>query len=120
MIIPRKMPITLKRLRQIENQRIGNRYKEWKMAVLIRDDHKCQWPNCGKTNDLEVHHIRRYSTSPHIRYAVFNGITLCEDHHKFIYNRETMYEIFFFKIVAAITKKKEEEQKKKQQDENRN
>lgn len=114
MIIPRKVPITLKRLRQIENQRIGNKYKNWKDAVLARDGHKCQWPNCNRSENLEVHHIRKYNTAVHLRHAVFNGITLCDMHHKFIFNRETMYEVFFFKIVAAITKKYEEEKKNKQ------
>lgn len=100
MIIPHTKPITEKRFRQLQTKRISKQYKEWRNAVLERDGHKCQWPGCNCTSNLEVHHIRRYSENNHLRHEKFNGITLCEVHHKKIFGQEHLYEIFFFQLVT--------------------
>jgi 5-methylcytosine-specific restriction endonuclease McrA len=64
-------------------------YKQWRSAVLVRDQHKCR--GCGKEGDeharkgshrqLHVHHIRDFRKHPELRYDVGNGITLCAACH---------------------------------------
>jgi len=100
-MIPKIGPIRMKRLEQFKRDSSSEKYKNWKKAVLDRDKGKCQYPACSCTKDLEIHHIRRYANNPHLRYEVFNGITLCDKHHKGIYGREEFFELTFFKIVQA-------------------
>lgn len=64
----------------------GTEYKEWRKAVLKRDNNKCRM--CGSKKKLEVHHIRPYGTHPELRLAASNGITLCREHHQSLSGRE--------------------------------
>lgn len=62
-------------------------YKEWRTAVFIRDDFRCQI--CGKVGGtLNAHHIKSFSEYPNLRYVVSNGVTLCEECHKDIHRRK--------------------------------
>lgn len=45
-----------------------------------RDNFTCQF--CGKKESLEIHHIKRYSLYPELRYEMTNVITLCADCHR--------------------------------------
>lgn len=72
-----------------ENARIrhSDAYKEWRLMVFGRDNYTCQL--CLERGGyLNAHHIRRFSDYPELRFAVFNGITLCEECHNKVKNRE--------------------------------
>lgn len=104
-MIPRFKPIRLKRLKQIEKDRGSNKTKKWRDAVLKRDDNRCQFPGCNQKDNLQIHHIRRYADAAHLRYEVFNGITLCEKCHRRITGNEGAYEFMFLQITIAKAKK---------------
>lgn len=75
-------------------------YKKFRQKIKQLDQHKCQWPGCGATKKLQVHHIKKWSEYPGLRFHEFNGITLCKTHHQFIKNNEDHYAEMFFKIVS--------------------
>ena len=57
------------------------KYKEWRMAVFMRDSFTCQ--SCGiKGVLLEAHHIKEWAYYPKLRYIIDNGVTLCQECHK--------------------------------------
>lgn len=75
-------------------------YRKWRENVLSRDDYTCKL--CGKTHKdtiLNVHHIVRYSDSKKLRTDVNNGITLCYECHKKIFNKEKEFEEYFRKLI---------------------
>lgn len=74
-------------------------YKKWRKDVIERDNHCCQWPMCSKKTRLEVHHIKKWSEFPLLRYNIQNGITLCREHHKSIKNKEADFENLFTTIL---------------------
>ncbi len=90
---------TPKRLRQLERNVGSMKYRVWRAKVLERDDNTCQWSGCTQKEGLEIHHIKRWANNLHLRYNVFNGITLCKEHHQSIFNREATYEVVFLKTV---------------------
>lgn len=57
------------------------KYKEWRMAVFLRDSFVCQFCNVRGV-PLEAHHIKEWAYYPKLRYEVDNGITLCVECHK--------------------------------------
>lgn len=69
-------------------------YREWRIKVFMKDNWTCQ--NCGiknhlglgKTIRLNAHHIKSWKLYPELRYAVDNGITLCEDCHDLLRRRK--------------------------------
>lgn len=80
--------------KRIENglYRNSQKYKEWRISVLKRDNYICQ--NCEKeTEDLVVHHIQEFSKNKEIRFDIINGITLCKLCHKKIHSRENQKEL---------------------------
>lgn len=79
-------------------------YTEFRKEVLKRDCRCCQWPKCGATRRLHVHHIRTWSEHPNLRYIVSNGITLCKTHHDSIWGKEEQHERLFASIVGRTTK----------------
>ena len=74
-------------------------YKEFRKQVLRRDNYFCQWPNCGSTRNLCVHHIRTWADHPNLRFNVSNGITLCKNCHNRIWSLEESFERLFNQIV---------------------
>jgi 5-methylcytosine-specific restriction endonuclease McrA len=59
-------------------------YREWKKAVIKRDNYQCQ--SCGKRGGkLHGHHIKDFSAYPELRLEVSNGITLCKPCHDAIH-----------------------------------
>lgn len=62
------------------------KYIEWRSLVYQRDNWACQ--NCGKVgHNLNAHHIKEFYKFPKLRFAVSNGITLCEDCHKKVHEK---------------------------------
>jgi 5-methylcytosine-specific restriction endonuclease McrA len=55
-------------------------YRDWRKAVYERDDYTCVLCNV-RGGSLHAHHLNCFASFPEQRYDVFNGVTLCEDHH---------------------------------------
>lgn len=56
------------------------RSKEWAKAVKNRDGWTCR--ECGATDGLHAHHIKRWRDYPELRYELSNGLTLCHPCHE--------------------------------------
>jgi|10_taG_2_1085330.scaffolds.fasta_scaffold06127_5 5-methylcytosine-specific restriction endonuclease McrA len=82
-----------------QNRRQDPTYIKWRNDVKDRDDHCCQWPNCGSKRRIQVHHIKTWAAHPGLRFVMANGITLCERCHESIKGKEVHYEAFFLKIL---------------------
>lgn len=54
-------------------------YRRWRSAVLERDE--CRCVKCGRTDDIEVHHIADWVNHIDKRYDIANGATLCRECH---------------------------------------
>jgi hypothetical protein len=55
-------------------------YRLWREAVFTRDNWTCQ--KCYKVGGkLHSHHIKSFSNFTKLRFAIDNGITLCEECH---------------------------------------
>ena len=67
-------------------KRITWKYRSWRTGVLKRDNYTCT--KCGKTSNLEVHHIKRFADYKELRHDIDNGITLCEKCHKELHRKE--------------------------------
>lgn len=55
-------------------------YREWRVAVLKRDNYTCIM--CGEAEDLEADHIKPFALFPELRLDINNGRTLCVECHK--------------------------------------
>ena len=64
--------------------RKSREYRLWRSAVLIRDNHCCQYEGCGIKTNI-VHHIKPAAEFPELRIIESNGMTICYDHHKLIH-----------------------------------
>ena len=99
MFFPLIKHTTTKRLKQLERNVGSMKYRIWRQGVLERDKEQCQWAGCSQKEDLEIHHIKRWAGNLHLRYNLFNGITLCKEHHRSIFGREATYEVVFLKTA---------------------
>jgi hypothetical protein len=77
----------------------GKAYTDFRKIVRKRDKNKCQMPGCRGRKRLQVHHIIRWTDSPHLRYEERNGILLCKNCHDLIKNQEAYYIELFSRIV---------------------
>lgn len=75
-------------------------YGQWRLNVYKRDWYSCQI--CGhKGNDIEAHHIKKFSENIHLATDLDNGITLCVNCHKQLRFKENEYIDTFTKIIHA-------------------
>lgn len=60
--------------------------KQWKRAVILRDNFCCQ--RCGEQRHKRVtaHHILNFANHVELRFEVTNGITFCFDCHKLFHS----------------------------------
>lgn len=64
-----------------EIARDGIEFRLWRESVFARDNWTCQ--KCKvKGGKLHPHHIKNFSDWPELRFAINNGIVLCENCHK--------------------------------------
>lgn len=82
----------------ISKREISNRYKEWRRSIFGRDDSTCQL--CGIRDSLEVHHIKKYSEYPELRFDICNGITFCKECHSSMKGKEELFEEKCFQIIS--------------------
>lgn len=105
MLIPRLKRVTLKRLKQLERNHGSVKYQIWRDLVLIRDENRCQYPGCEKKELLQIHHIKKWSRSRHLRYNLYNGVALCKTcHQQKVNGKEGRFELLFIKIALFRTK----------------
>jgi hypothetical protein len=55
--------------------------KLWKQSIFARDGYTCQKTGV-KGGNLVAHHILNFSSSPELRFAIDNGITLSKESHR--------------------------------------
>lgn len=70
---------------ETHKRRNNYRYREWRISVIQRDK---MCVNCGSTDKLEAHHIKKFSEYPECALDIDNGITLCNKCHKELHQRE--------------------------------
>lgn len=70
---------------------------KWRDFILLRDLYTCVV--CGKGRSVQAHHIKPKAKYPKLRYDKENGITLCFECHKKIYQNEEKYETKFYALV---------------------
>lgn len=71
------------RRQSIEGRR-SSENKQWRKAVFERDNYTCRF--CQRRGiRLNAHHLKQYAYYPELRYAVSNGVTLCEPCHKMVH-----------------------------------
>lgn len=78
------MPLMKAERRQSVEGRRCAEYKLWRATVFERDGYRCQLCD-EKGGKLNAHHIASYAHHPGLRYEPDNGVTLCEECHKFVH-----------------------------------
>ena len=66
-----------------EKWRQSSAYRYWAICV-IRYARECQC--CDNPKDLHAHHIKDAATHPDLRFEISNGVSLCNECHKYIHN----------------------------------
>ncbi len=57
-------------------------YRLWREAVFKRDNYTCQECQDKRGGNLNAHHKKPFAFFPELRFAIDNGITLCESCHQ--------------------------------------
>ena len=67
-------------LKKNKHKRTNSSHQRWAKSIKILFEFKCF--NCGKTENLESHHIIPVSMNKRLSTNLKNGICLCHDCHK--------------------------------------
>jgi 5-methylcytosine-specific restriction endonuclease McrA len=62
-----------------KKQKIKELRKSFREGILKRDEYKCVI--CGKTGNLDAHHIINRKEMPNNGYSLLNGVSLCSVCH---------------------------------------
>jgi 5-methylcytosine-specific restriction endonuclease McrA len=81
-------------------------YVAARRKAKLRDEYKCQFPQCTNRKKLHCHHIVKWCDNESRRYDVDNLITLCYTHHKLVTGNEDAYIPLFLHILQIKKKKK--------------
>ena len=73
-------------------------YNLWRKCIYERDYYTCKMCGTTKSGSFNAHHIFKWIDYPEFRFEIWNGITLCEECHRKIYNKEELYIEQFLKI----------------------
>jgi 5-methylcytosine-specific restriction endonuclease McrA len=65
-----------------KSDRRSAEYRQWRDAVYRRDNYTCRHCGDSRGGNLQAHHVKPYASNPELRYAVGNGLTLCQDCHE--------------------------------------
>jgi len=71
-----------RRRRSYQSWRHGKKSKDWSAAIKKRDT-TCAL--CKAHTNLQAHHILPASLFPEYRYRMWNGISLCQEHHRLLH-----------------------------------
>ena len=68
-----------------ESQKLrhSKEYVNWRNDVFERDNYTCQCCGDNIGGNLQAHHINNFSDNEDIRFALYNGITMCDKCHDF-------------------------------------
>mgnify|MGYP001614940429 CR=1 FL=1 len=84
--------------KSVENKEIRKSIEGrlWRESIFKRDKYLCQMPDCDKVERyLEVHHIKKFSLYPELRFSLDNGVTLCKKCHQKTKFKEEKFEKLF-------------------------
>lgn len=85
-------------------------YKEWRAAVLKKDNYRCVVCGRGRPARLQADHIHSWCRYPELRFSVDNGQTLCIPCHKRTpnYGRKALNYVCSFEANAEWIKQEKE------------
>ena len=69
-------------------------YRLWRESVYKRDNYCCRicgdhnYEGRGSSLKIHAHHIKPFAKFPELRFAIDNGLTLCEPCHKNIHRKK--------------------------------
>ena len=81
---------------------LDNKYRQLKAEAYRRDKGTCIFPNCKKKRILQLHHIKKYSQFPELRYSIDNVCLLCKEHHKQVTGHEEQYAPLLLNLINAL------------------
>lgn len=72
-----------------ESQKIRHSIENrlWRESIFARDNWTCQKCKDNKGGNLVAHHILNFSQYPELRFAIDNGITLCNNCHNLFHKK---------------------------------
>ncbi len=72
---------------------------DWTQLVIQRDDHTCQYPDCGQNHNLDAAHIISRRQQPTLALFVPNGVTMCRVHHDYLHRHPKEWAAFIALVI---------------------